>query len=79
MKEIRSVIVAKRVVDNISSGRKVFKLLKSVDEIKSIVDLVKKKNDNILVKVLAIFARVCGFFYYLMDNVLWFVNMGMLQ
>lgn len=40
MKEIHSVVVAKGVVDNISSGRKVFKFLKSVDEVKGIVNII---------------------------------------
>lgn len=44
MNEISSVIVAKRVFDNISSGRKVFKFLKFVDESKNIVDLMDKKG-----------------------------------
>ena len=79
MKEIHSVLVAKGVVDNISSGRKVFKFLKSVDEVKRIVNIIKKGNKDKVVIILSIFARVCGFFYYLLDNLLWFVNMGMLR
>lgn len=39
--EVNSVVVGRRVVDNISSGRKVFKLLKFVDEVKSIMGLLK--------------------------------------
>lgn len=79
MKEIHSVTVAKGVVDNISSGRKVFKFLKSIDEVKSFVELIKKEKKDKYVFIFTLFARVCGFFYYLIDNVLWFVNMGMLR
>ena len=79
MKEIHSVIVAKGVVDNISSGRKVFKFLKSVDEIKRIVNILRKNNKDKLVTTLSIFSKICGFFYYILDNLLWFVNMGMLR
>lgn len=81
MGEIRSVIVSKRVVDNISSGRKVFKFLKSIDEVKTIMELTRKKtsSNEFIIKVLSLFARGCGFFYYLLDNVVWFANMGMIR
>jgi hypothetical protein len=80
MDEIHSVIVAKGVVFNISSGRKVFKFLKSVDEVKSIIEILRKTNNNgYLVKLLSLFARFCGFFFYLLDNVVWFANMGMIR
>lgn len=76
------MIVAKKVVKNISSGRKVFKFLRFVDEVKNISDLLyggKYQKHGIIVKLLALFARVCGFFYYLLDNVVWFSNMGMIR
>lgn len=80
-KSIQSVLIAKKVVKNISSGRKVFKFLRFVDEIKNISDLMDGKADKhgVVVKALALFARVCGFFYYLLDNVVWFSNMGMIR
>ena len=76
------MIVSKRVQENISSGRKVFKFLKFVDEMKSIVDLLKDDNGKkhgVLVYFLTLLARICGFFYYILDNVVWFTNMGMLR
>ncbi len=80
LNEIDSVIIGKNVVDNISSGRKVFKFLKFVDEIKNIIDLVEKKAKNgLVVKVMSLFARLCGFFYYVLDNMVWFSNMGMIR
>lgn len=81
MNEINSVIVGKRVVNNISSGRKAFKFLKFVDEIKNIVDLLGKKGNKngTFVKVLSLFGRVCGIFYYLMENAVWIANMGMIR
>ncbi len=74
-----SVEVGRKVVKNISSARKVFKFLRFVDEIKNIADLlIDKENKNgIVVKILALFARICGFFYYILDNIVWFSNMGM--
>ncbi len=81
LNEIPSVIVGKRVINNISSGRKVFKFLKFVDEIKLIVDILREKGakHGIVVKILEFFVRICGFFYYLLDNVVWFTNMGMIR
>lgn len=76
------MIIAKKVVKNISSGRKVFKFLKFIDEVKNISDLIlegKADKHGLWVKSLALFARVCGFFYYLLDNVVWFSNMGMIR
>jgi len=76
---VPSVEVGRKVVKNISSARKVFKFLRFVDEIKNIADLlIDKENKNgIVVKILALFARICGFFYYILDNIVWFSNMGM--
>ncbi|CDW81009.1 pex11 domain containing protein [Stylonychia lemnae] len=81
LNEISSVLIGRRVVDQISSGRKVFKFLKFVDEIKNVVDLFGKKGakNGQLVRIMSLFARVCGFFYYLLDNVVWFSNMGMIS
>ena len=82
MNGIQSVIIGKKVVKNISSGRKVFKFLKFIDEVKNISELVhdgKADKHGMWVKCLAIFARLCGFFYYLLDNVVWFSNMGMIR
>lgn len=81
MNEINSVLIGKRVVDQISSGRKVFKFLKFVDELKAIVELLRKKGKSggVLVKVMSLFTKICGFFYYFLDNIVWFSNMGMIR
>lgn len=73
--------VGRKVVKNISSARKVFKFLRFVDELKRIADLMNEKGDKhgIMVKALALVARICGFFYYILDNMVWFSNMGMLE
>ena len=76
---MNSVEIAKRVVKNISSARKVFKFLRFVDEIKNISDIVadNENKNGLAVKILALIARVCSFFYYILDNMVWFSNMGM--
>ena len=81
MNAVPSVVVSKKVVKSISSGRKLFKFLRFVDEVKHIADLLSEKGNNhgLLVRSLSLFARICGFFYYLLDNVVWFSNMGMIR
>jgi len=71
--------VGRKVVKNISSARKVFKFLRFVDELKNIADLMgaKGEKNGMIVKSLALFARICSFFYYILDNMVWFSNMGM--
>ena len=63
----------------ISTGRE--ETAKFIDEIKNIADLLAGKADKhgVVVKILGLFARLCGFFYYLLDNVVWFSNMGMIK
>lgn len=58
-----------------------FKFLKFVDEIKNIIDILGKKGckNTLLVKILSLIARTCGVFYYLLDNVVWIANMGMIR
>ena len=43
MNGVPSVLIGKKVVKNVSSGRKVFKFLKFVDEVKNISDLLAGK------------------------------------
>jgi hypothetical protein len=87
MDGIESVRVAKIVKKNMSSGRKVFKLLKFIDEYNSFVDLLfqdsadtenksKTKIRPGLIRVLDLLRKLCGIFYYFFDNLVWFANMG---
>lgn len=84
---IESVRVAKIVKKNLSSGRKVFKLLKFIDEYNSFVDLLfkdsteadpksKASRRSTLIRNLGLLRKLCGIFYYFFDNVVWFANMG---
>lgn len=80
MGEIESVVVCKRVIEQLSSGRKVFKFLKFVDEFKNIFDLfLKEKKHGFFVFLVELVGKVCGFFYYLLDNVVWIANIGMIK
>ena len=85
---IESVRVSKIVKKNISSGRKVFKLMKFIDEYNSFKALYLEINEGAdegkktsksttqLIKVLALLKTLFGIFYYLFDNLVWFANMG---
>ena len=83
---IQSVVTAKMVKQNLSSGRKVFKFLKFVDEYNLLYQLIvgSPEGDNEkhskakerIVLFLSIFQKFCGMFYYLLDNLVWIANMG---
>ena len=79
LNEIHSVIISKNVVDNISQERKVFKFLKFLDEIQAVQDLwheKKKSKNGLLVKYLTICVRICAFFHYLLDNIVWMTKIA---
>jgi hypothetical protein len=48
---------------------------------KNIVELLGSKGEKhgLIVKILALISKVCGFFYYLLDNVVWVSSMGMIR
>mmetsp|Transcript_23891 Transcript_23891/g.23583 ORF Transcript_23891/g.23583 Transcript_23891/m.23583 type:complete len:128 (-) Transcript_23891:861-1244(-) len=79
--EVESVLVGRRVVENISSGRKVFKFLKFMDMVKKMIELLKQEDHKhgLFVTILQLFGCIVGFFYYLLDNIVWFVNIGMIR
>lgn len=63
---------SKRVKDNLSSGRKVFRLLKFSDEIANIIAHARGPNkNNFLQEILFYSSGICSFFYYLLDNIIW--------
>ena len=76
---MQSVLIAKRIHKNISSGRKIFKFLKFIDELKNLAKEFQKQDTPPQIRLLVILSRVFGFFYYLLDNIVWFTNVGMLS
>ena len=72
---------AKLVKQNLSSGRKVFKFLKFVDEYNLLYQLIfgtpeSDKTKERIVMFFSIVQKFCGMFYYMLDNLVWIANMG---
>lgn len=76
---ITSVIVAKRIKKNLKNGRKIFKFLKSIDEIKAIYKLLKNNSDFGFLTLLKVLQKVFGALYYVLDNVVWLSGLGMFK
>ena len=73
-----SVRVATRIEQSMSNGRKIFRFLKFLDEIKSIKKALSSKKP-IWLKVMMTLSNISSFFYYLLDNILWGINIGVLR
>lgn len=68
----KSYLRCKRIQSNLSSGRKVFRLLKFSDELSSIIKYARSRQKKSLFQdVLFYSSGVCSFFYYLFDNIIW--------
>lgn len=71
------------MIQNISSGRKVFKFMKFIDEYKAFMQLVQKMNNQSpkklkekIVQFLSLLTKFSGIFYNMLDNIVWIANMG---
>jgi hypothetical protein len=60
------------------NGRKIFKFLKFFDSIRGL-DNVSKKNKPLFYKVIMFITHTCNFFYYILDHIIWGVNIGALR
>ena len=60
-----------------SSGRKIFRLLKFLEDLKKLFIYFYKTPDA--VKILKGMILLSGFFYHIMDNLVWGVNVGILN
>jgi hypothetical protein len=68
----KSYLRCKRIQSNLSSGRKVFRLLKFSDELSSIIRHSRSdKKKTLFREILFYSSGVCSFFYYLLDNIIW--------
>ena len=82
---IASVAVAKKVKQNISSGRKVFKFMKSIDMYTQLIEVLGKDNGpktvfkQRMTRYLQALIKFLGIFYYLLDNIVWIANMGAIK
>ena len=67
-----------KVKESMSQGRKIFKFLKFLQQIKAIQKNLKKQK-SFAYKFLSISINLMAFFYYLIDNTLWGINIGILS
>ena len=68
----KSYLRCKRISSNLSSGRKVFRLLKFSDELSSIIKYTRgSKKTTLFQDILFYSSGICSFFYYLLDNIIW--------
>lgn len=70
--------IGEKIKESMSKGRKIFKFLKFLQEIKGIQKNMKKKK-RILYKLLIISINIMNFFYYILDNILWGISVGILS
>lgn len=69
---MKSFLRWKRISSNLSSGRKVFRLLKFSDELSSIIKHARaNKKQNWLQEFIFYSAGIWSFFYYFLDNIIW--------
>ena len=61
-----------------SNGRKIFRFLKFLDEIKNIKKALNSNKPKWL-KVMMGLSEISSFFYYVLDNILWGINIGVLR
>lgn len=76
--KILSFRVAEKIKESMSQGRKIFKFLKFLQQIKAIQKNLKKQK-SWAYKMLSISINIMAFFYYLIDNTLWGINIGILS
>lgn len=75
---IISAIVALKIKSSMSQARKVFRFLRFFEEIKRIVNTFESKK-TWHIKLLLLFSHVMSFLYYIHDNILWGINIGILR
>lgn len=78
-KKVLSVVRAKSIEDNISSGRKIFRFLLFLNEFGVLNEIIKNKKMGAMLKFLKICSCICSFNYYFFDNIVWFTQIGILN
>lgn len=74
------MIVAKRIETNLSSGRKIFRLFKYFDELAEIIKHARtSKADNLSLEIIFYCSKICAFFYFLLDNIVWFSSIKVIS
>ncbi len=73
-----SALVAGKMKNSMSQARKVFRFMRSFEEVKNIIKMMENKKTWSM-KFLLIFSHIMSFFYYIHDNILWGLNIGILR
>ena len=73
-----SAKVADKIKESMSKGRKIFRFLKFLGEIKRI-QKISKTQKHWSLKFLLMIIHTAGFFFYILDNMLWGINIGVLR
>ena len=71
-----SVNRAKKLENNISNGRKIFRLLLWLNEISEIENVINNKRMDRILRLLKICSHFCSFFYQIADNWVWLAGMN---
>ena len=75
---IISAIVAVKIKSSMSQARKVFRFLKFFEEVRNIIKALGNKK-ALWIKTTIIFSHFMSFLYYIHDNILWGLNIGILR
>lgn len=76
--EMILAIVAERTKTSMKNSRKIFKFLKFIDHIASIVKTVDSKK-SVYLKVVSILQSLMAFFSSIFDNIIWGINTKVLD
>ena len=73
-------LVALRTWKSLSQARKIFRFLKFIGVVEDITKAGKKAGNNpSLVNYLELLGNVSSFFYYILDNIVWFIHSQILN
>lgn len=73
-----SALIAVKIKSSMSQARKVFRFLKFFEEVRNIIKAFGNKK-TVSIKITMIFSHFMSFLYYIHDNVLWGLNIGILR
>lgn len=67
-----------RIYDSMSKNRKILNLFKFVDEIYNILKISNDPTKAISLRFFSIMTHIGAFFHFLLDNIIWLTNTGVL-
>lgn len=76
--QILSARIASKIEQSMSEGRKIFRLFKFLDEVKAIIKDLRSQKP-IYLRTLMLLSHISAFFFYILDNTLWAIKIGILR